>query len=205
MCAVGVVWVVKQHNPTASERDEVAAVGLFKHGLVKDKLCWPVGNHASREGNYIVKTLCGARKVMRSGHDGSTACRFGIKDVHDLFLGRGVDACDRFVKKINLRIGGDRACQEDPATLATRKFTDLPLREITHIHARERVSNRGVIGCPRSTEWPQCWRAPHHHHLANRNGKAPVNLLGLRYVRHTLRVHTNACPKHINTSAPRPH
>jgi hypothetical protein len=29
MCAVGVVWVIEQHDPTTGERHKVAAIGLL--------------------------------------------------------------------------------------------------------------------------------------------------------------------------------
>jgi hypothetical protein len=200
-----VVRIVEEHNATARERYQVAAIRLLKHPLIEHELCWAVGNNALCEGDDIVESLCGTGEIVRGGDDRTTARRFSVKDVHDLLLRRWINAGDGFVEQIDLRIRSDRTRQEDPATLAARKRTDLSLCEVGHINTHERIRNRCVISSPRSTERPERWRATHHHHLTHRNREAPVNLFGLRHIGNTLRMYADRCPKDLHAATPRLH
>jgi hypothetical protein len=203
MRAVRVVRIVEKDNPTAREGNEVSAIRLLKHPLIEHELCWAMGNNALCQGDHIVEPLCGTGEIVRGGDHRTATRRLSVKDVHDLLLRRGVNAGNRLVKQIDLRISSDRARQEDPAALTTRKLADLSLCKIGHINTRERIRNRSVIGSPRSTERPERWRATHHHHLTNRNREGPINLFGLRHIRNTLRMNADRCPKHLNAATPR--
>ena len=164
---MGVVWIIKQHYPTAGERNKVATIRLLKHRLVEHELCWAVGNDPPGEGDHIVEALRGAGEIVRGGNDRAATRRLGVKDVHDLLLRRGIHAGYRFVKQINLRISGDRTCQEDPATLTTRELANLAPRKISHINTRERICHRSVIGGAGPTERSKGRGTTHHHHLAD--------------------------------------
>jgi hypothetical protein len=202
MRAVGVVRVVEQDNSPAGERNEVSAICLLEHPLIEHELRWAVGNNALCEGNDIMEALRGTGEVVRRRYNRAASGSLGIEDVHDLLLRRGVDASDRLVEQIDLRICGDRTRQEDPAALTTGEFTDLALRKIRHVNTRERIRNRCMIGSSRSTKRPKCGRTPHHHDLANRDGEAPINLLSLWHICHTLRMYPNGGTKHLNAAAP---
>jgi hypothetical protein len=205
MRAVGVMRVVKEHNATTRKWNQMAAVCLFEHRLIKHELCWAVRDNAPGKCDDVVESLRGAGEIVRCRHDRAPTRSLSIKDVHDLLLRRGVNASDRFVKQIDLRVCGNSARQEDPTALSAREFANLSLRKVRHIHTRERINNRGVIGNSRSTKGPERRRAAHHHHLADRDGETPVNLLGLRHICHTLRVHANTCSKHMDAATPRLH
>ena len=57
VCAVGVVWVIEQYNPTAGEWNEMAAVGLLEDTLIKHELRRAMGNDATSKGDHIVEAL----------------------------------------------------------------------------------------------------------------------------------------------------
>jgi hypothetical protein len=189
--AVGVVWVIKKHDAPACKWNKVAAVRLLKNPLIEHELCRAVRNHPLCEGDHIVEALCGAGEIVRGGDDRAASRRLGVEDVHDLLLGRRIDARHWLVKQIDLRIGGDGTRQEDPAPLTTRKLADLSLCKVGHIDTLQRVSHRSAIGSARSTKWTERWRTTHHYHFINRNREAPINLLGLRHIRNTLRMNAD--------------
>jgi hypothetical protein len=164
---MGVMWIVKKHHATTSKRNKMPAVGLLEDRLIEHELCCAVCHNAPGKCDDIVKALRGTGEIVRGCDDRSSACRFGIKDVHDLLLRRWVDAGDRLVKQIDLWVSGDRTRQEDPTTLTTRELADLSPRKVRHVHSRECISNCGVIGDSRPTEWSERGRAPHHHNFAN--------------------------------------
>jgi hypothetical protein len=200
-----VVWVIEQYDPTAGEWNEMAAVGLLEDTLIKHELRGAMGNDATSKGDHIVEALRGAGEIVRGCDHGAAASRFRIEDVHDLLLRRWVNARDGLVEQVDLWVCGDRTRQEHPAALTTREFADLALRKVDHINARERISNRSVIGCARSTEWPERRSTTHHYHLANRDGETPVHLLSLRHICHTLRVHANGGSEYLHAATPRLH
>jgi hypothetical protein len=173
--------------------------------LIEHKLCWAVGNDATSEGDHIVEALRGAGEIVRGRDDRAATRRLGVKDVHDLLLRRGINAGDGLVEEIDLWICGDRTRQEDPATLTTREFADLSLCKISHINTREGICHCGMIGGAGSAQRSKRWGTTHHHDLANRDGEAPINLLGLWHIRHTLRVHAHSCSKHLHAATPRLH
>jgi hypothetical protein len=202
VCAVGVVRIIKEHHATPCERNEVTAIRLLEHPLIEHELCWAVGNDALCESDDIMEALRGTGEVVGRGNDRAAAGSLGIEDVHDLLLRRGVNAGDRLVKQIDLRIGGDRTRQEDSAALTTGEFTDLSLHKVRQINTRERIRNRCMIGSSRSTKRPKCRCAPHHHNLAYRDGEAPINLLGLRHIRHSLCMNAHSCSKYLHAATP---
>jgi hypothetical protein len=199
------MWVIEKHDATAGERNEMPAVGLLEYRLIEHQLSWAMGNNALCEGDHIVEALCSAGEIVCGGDDRPATRRFSVKDVHDLLLRRGVNARDRFVEQIDLWIRSDRTRQENPAALTARKLADLSLREIGHIDTSQRIHHGSAISNTRSTKWPERWRAPHHHDLANRDWEAPVNLFGLRHICNTLRTNADRFPKYLHAAAPRLH
>ena len=113
-----------------------------------------MGDDPPGEGDHIMEALRGAGEIVRGRDDRAATGSLGVEDVHDLLLRRGIHAGHRFVEQINLRISGDRTCQEDPATLTTRELADLAPRKIGHINTRQCICYRSVIGGARSTKRP---------------------------------------------------
>jgi hypothetical protein len=186
-----VVRIVEEHNATTRKWNKVAAVRLLKYPLIEHELCRAVRDHPLGEGDYIVEALCSAGEIVRSGDNRAATRRLGVKDVHDLLLRRRINARHWLVKQIDLRIGGDRTRQEDPAALTARKLANLSLCKVYHIDTRQRIRYSSAICSARSTKRSERWRTTHHHHLINRNRETPINLLGLRHIRNTLRMNAD--------------
>jgi hypothetical protein len=117
--------VVKEHNAAAGEWHQMAAVRLLKYLSVKYELRSPMHHHAPCQGNHVMESLCGTGEIVRGGDDGAPASRLGVQDVHDLLMRHGVNPCDRFVKQVDLWIGGEGTRNEDAASLPAREFADL--------------------------------------------------------------------------------
>ena len=159
------MWVIKKNNATTGERDKVAAVCLFQHSAIQDKVRLAVNNDAARERYDIVEALCSACEVVGGGDYGSTARRLSLKEVHDLLLRRWVNAGNRLVKEIEEWISRKRSRQEDASSLPTGELTNLATRQIKHVNSLQGIRHRVSINATWATKWAKRRGAPHHHHL----------------------------------------
>jgi hypothetical protein len=163
--AVLMMWVIKKNNATTGERNKVAAVCLFQHSAIQDKVRLAVHNDSSSQRHNVVEALRSACEVVGGGGYGSAACRFSLEEIHDLLLRRWVHARYGLVKEIEKRISRQGTRQEDSAPLPTGEFTDLATRQVEHVNSLQRIRHRVSINAAWATKWAKRWSAPHHHHL----------------------------------------
>jgi hypothetical protein len=200
--AVLMMWVIKKNNATTGERNKVAAVCLFQHSAIQDKVRLAVHNDSSSQRHNVVEALRGACEVVGGGDYGSTSCRLCLKKIHDLLLRCWVNARYGLVKEIEERISRKGTCQEDSAPLPTREFTDLATRQVEHVNSLQRIRHRISVNATWAAQRAKRWSAAHHDHLIDRDGEAPVHLLGLRYVGHALCILTHWRTKHVDAATP---
>src|SRR5438034_7435851 len=102
---VVVVGVVQDHCPILQD-EHVTAIGAAQDIGVEHQLGSADGDYPMVQGHHGAEVLGGRRQVMRGGDHGPAAVRLVGEQLHQVFLGRQVDAGDRFVKQVELRIGG---------------------------------------------------------------------------------------------------
>ena len=107
-----------------------------------------------------------------------------LEDVHEVFLGRRVDAGHGLVEEVQLGLGGDRAGEEDPPALAARQRADLAIdlrRPCRRSRAPASTRSRSIGRAGRRPK-PSRGVAAHHHHLPDGHREVPVDGLGLGHV-----------------------
>ena len=123
----------------------------------------------------------GAEVVSRDKHHPSfIAQRFQEGD--DRRLGFHIHASERFIQQDDPRVLRQRAGEEDALALATRKLPDLALPVGGHPHPLQRRINRRPVIARRAAEKAHMAIAAHHHHVFDKDGKGPVDLLRLRNI-----------------------
>ena len=106
-----------------------------------------------------------------------------LQDVHQVLLGRGVDAGDRLVEQVQVRLGGQGAGEEDAPPLAARQAPDLGPQVTVHADLLERVRDGAAVVRAWSAHAPEARVATHHDDVADGDREGPVDQLGLRHVR----------------------
>jgi hypothetical protein len=200
--AVLMMWVIKKNNATTGERNKVAAVCLFQHSAIQDKVRLAVHNDSSSQRHNVVEALRSACEVVGGGDYGSAACRLCLEEIHDLLLRRWVHARYGLVKEIEKRISRQGTRQEDSAPLPTGELANLATCEVEHVNSLQGISHRISVNATWPAQRAKRWSAAHHDHLIDRDGEAPVHLLGLRYVGHALCILTHWRTKHVDAATP---
>jgi hypothetical protein len=159
------VWVIKKDNATTGERNKMAAVGLFQHSAIQDKVCLAVHNDSSSQRHNVVEALRSTCEIVRGGYNRSTACNLCLKEIHDLLLRRWIHAGHGLVKQIEKRISSEGTRQEDSSSLPTRELADLATCEVEHVNSLQRIRHRVSINAAWATKWAERRSASHHHHL----------------------------------------
>jgi hypothetical protein len=196
------VWVIKKDNATTGERNKMAAVGLFQHSAIQDKVCLAVHNDSSSQRHNVVEALRSTCEIVRGGYNRSTACNLCLKEIHDLLLRRWIHAGHGLVKEIEKRISSEGTRQEDSSSLPTGELANLATCEVEHVNPLQGIGHRISVNATWPAQRAKRWSAAHHDHLIDRDGEAPVHLLGLRYVGHALCILTHWRTKHVDAATP---
>jgi hypothetical protein len=199
------VWVIKKDNATTGERNKMAAVGLFQHSAIQDKVCLAVHNDSSSQRHNVVEALRSTCEIVRGGYNRSTACNLCLKEIHDLLLRCWIHAGHGLVKEIEKRISSEGTRQEDSSSLPTRELADLATCEVEHVNPLQGISHRISVHATWAAQRAECRGAAHHHYLVYRDREAPVHLLCLWHIGNTFRKHANWRTKDLDLAAPRLH
>jgi hypothetical protein len=202
VAAVRVMWIIEEHHTTTWERNKVTAIRLFENCAVEHEVRLAVHNDAARERYDIVEALRSACEVVGGGDYGSTACRLCLEEIHDLLLRCWVHARYGLVKEIEERISRQGTRQEDSAPLPTGELANLATCEVEHVNPLQGIGHRISVNATWPAQRAKRWSAAHHDHLIDRDGEAPVHLLGLRHVGNALRILTHGRAKHIDAATP---
>ena len=145
---VVVVGVVEDERAAVVGQDEdVAAVRLGQQLLVEDEVLGRTGrDDPAVDQRGLVEALRGADQVVGRGDDRLAGPRLGLEDVHQVLLGRGVDAGDRLVEQVQVGLGGDRPGQEDAPALAAGQRADLAVDGVGHADRLERRGDALAVG-----------------------------------------------------------
>jgi hypothetical protein len=200
-----VVWVIKKDNATSGERNKMAAVGLFQHSAIQDKVCLAVHNDSSSKRHNVVEALRSTCEIVRGGYNRSTACNLCLKEIHDLLLRRWIHAGHGLVKEIEKRISSEGTRQEDSSSLPARELADLATCEVEHVNSLQGIGHRISINATWAAQRAECRGAAHHHYLVYGDGEAPVHLLCLWHIGNTFRERPNRCTKDLDLAALRLH
>jgi hypothetical protein len=199
------VWVIKKYNATTGERNKMAAVGLFQHSAIQDKVRLAMHDDSSSQRHNVVEALRSTCEIVRGGHNRSTACNLCLKEIHDLLLRRWIHAGHGLVKEIEKRISSEGTRQEDSSSLPTGELADLATRQVEHVNSLQGISHRISVNATWAAQRAECRGAAHHHYLVYRDGEAPVHLLCLWHIGNTFRKHANWRTKDLDLAAPRLH
>jgi hypothetical protein len=199
------VWVIKKDNATTGERNKMAAVGLFQHSAIQDKVCLAVHNDSSSQRHNVVEALRSTCEIVRGGYNRSTACNLCLKEIHDLLLRRWIHAGHGLVKQIEKRISSEGTRQEDSSSLSTGELADLATCEVEHVNPLQGIGYRISVNATWAAQRAECRGAAHHHYLVYGDGEAPVHLLCLWHIGNTFREHANWRTKDLDLAAPRLH
>ena len=63
-----------------------------------------MNNHSPRKCHNVMEALRSTGEIVRGGYNRSAACRFSLKEIHDLLLRRWVNASNRLVEEVEERI-----------------------------------------------------------------------------------------------------
>jgi hypothetical protein len=199
------VWVIKKNNATTGERNKMAAVGLFQHSAIQDKVCLAVHNDSSSQRHNVVEALRSTCEIVRGGYNRSTACNLCLKEIHDLLLRRWIHAGHGLVKEIEKRISSEGTRQEDSSSLPTGELADLATCEVEHVNSLQGIGHRISVNATWAAQRAECRGATHHHYLVYGDGEAPVHLLCLWHIGNTFRERANWRTKDLDLAAPRLH
>jgi hypothetical protein len=159
------MWVIEEHHAATWERNKVAAVCLFQHSAIQDKVRLAVHNDSSSQRHNVVEALRSTGEVVRGGHNCSAPRSLSLKEVHDLLLRRWVNTSNRLVQEIEERVSRKSSCQKDSTSLPTGELTDLATRQVEHVNSLQRIRHRVSINAAWATKWAERRSAPHHDHL----------------------------------------
>jgi hypothetical protein len=205
VAAVFMMWVIKKNNATTGERNKVAAIRLFQHSAIQDKVRLAVHNDSSSQRHNVVESLRSTGEIVRGGYNRSTACNLCLKEIHDLLLRRWVHARYRFVEEIEERISRKGTRQEDASSLPTGELADLATRQVEHVNSLQGIGHRISVNATWAAQRAECRSTAHHHYLVYRDGEAPVHLLCLWHIGNTFRERANWRTKDLDLAAPRLH
>src|ERR1700687_6248889 len=104
--------------------------------------------------------------------------------MQDVVPGLDVNASSRLVEEQQARLAHQRAGQEHALLLSTAQFADVPTAELADAQALEQRLDPGFLGSsqPGYGEQSAFDGQPHRDHLANGDGKVPVDGFELRDV-----------------------
>jgi hypothetical protein len=199
------VWVIKKYNATTGERNKMAAVRLFQHSAIQDKVRLAMHDDSSSQRHNVVEALRSTCEIVRGGHNRSTACNLCLKEIHDLLLRRWIHAGHGLVKEIEKRISSEGTRQEDSSSLPTGELADLATCEVEHVNSLQGICHRISVNATWAAQRAECRGAAHHHYLVYRDREAPVHLLCLWHIGNTFRKHANWRTKDLDLAAPRLH
>ncbi len=126
-----------------------------------------------------------------------------LEDLHQVLLGRGVDARDRFVEQVQVRLGREGPAEEHAPALAAREGADLASILTGHADGLEGLLDSLPIGCRRRSAEPDERHATHHHHVAHRDRERPVDELGLRHIGDPPRLAAGRAAEHLDRARDR--
>jgi hypothetical protein len=202
VAAVRVMWIIEEHHTTTWERNKVAAIRLFENCAVEHKFRLAMNNHSPSKCHNVMEALRRTGEIVRGGYNRSAACRLSLKQIHDLLLRCWVNASNRLVEEIEEWISRKGSCQEDSTSLPAGELTDLATCQVEHVNSLQGICHRVSINAAWAAKWAKRRGAPHHDHLIDRDGEAPVHLLGLRHVGNALRMLTHGRAKHVDAATP---
>ena len=79
-----------------------------------------MGDDRPVDGQHALETLGGAGEIVCRRHDRTPATSLGLQDVHQVLLGRGIDAGDRLVEQVEIGLPDQGASEEHAASLTAR-------------------------------------------------------------------------------------
>ena len=180
----------------------MAAVGRGEQTLVEDQLLGRPGrDDPPIDQGRLLEPMGRTGQVMGGGHDGLAGPGLGLQDVHQVLLGRGVDAGDRLVEEIQLRFRGQGPGEEDPPSLAARQRPDLAVDLGVHPDGLEAPRPRDGRGGP-VADRPDPGVAAHHHDLADGHRELPVDDLGLGHVGHLVSMDAGSRSEDLDRPGP---
>jgi len=115
-------------------------------------------------------------------HDGATAIPKLAQHLDDRPLGRGVDARERLVHEVELRVLREGPGQKDPLLLAARQLADLPIREVAESDAIEAGQPALAMAPADGAEPADLAVEPHARDVEGGDREVPVDRLTLRHV-----------------------
>ena len=200
---VVVVGVVEgeRRPPIALEDEHMAAVRLGQQTLVEDEVGGAGRHHAAVEERGLLEPLGRAQEVVGGGDDGPPGTRLRLEHVHELLLGRGVDAGDRLVEEVQIRLGGERTRQEDAPALTTGERSDLACRRdppCRPFRARRRPARDRRD--PADRPMPMRAYAAHHHDVLDSDRELPVDGLRLGQVGDRRAARARRLAEHLDPS-----
>src|SRR5258706_11425336 len=123
---------------------------------------------------------------MVNDDDGAALPSQFAKDSNDRLFGHGVDAWERLVHEIDLRVLDQRPRQEHALLLAAGKLTDLPIAICLHLDLAQSGKRRLTLARSRAAEPAEAAVGSHRHHIENRGGEVPIHGATLRNITHQL-------------------
>ena len=114
-----VVGIIEEDGLPAEDQ-EMATVGAAQDVGIEDDLGRSQRHKPMVDSCYPMEPLGRTRKVMGRRNHGAATLGLVFEDVHQVFLGGGVDARDRLIKEVEGRICCEGASQEHAAPLAAR-------------------------------------------------------------------------------------
>ncbi|MNY14168.1 hypothetical protein D3C86_1473360 [compost metagenome] len=161
---------------------KAAAKGLLQVLLVEGiRRLARCQNRALDEDGAVTEFRHAAEIMGGDQHDPAlVAQRLQKRD--DLLFRCHIDTGERLVQQDHLTLLRQRAGQKHPLLLPARELTDLALAIIEHVDAFQRLFHHLVVAFRGDAQEIHMAVTAHHHHILHQHRKAPVHLLGLRYV-----------------------
>jgi len=106
----------------------------------------------------------------------------GFQQRNDCFLGRNINAGERFIKQDDLAFLRQCASEKNTLFLAAGKFADLALAIGLHADALQRLIDVCLVAGRWNAQEIHVAVAAHHHHIFDEDRKTPVNVFGLRHI-----------------------
>lgn len=128
-----------------------------------------------------------------------------VQQRHDGSLGNGIDALERFIKYVNIRVLYKSTGEECSLLLTSGELSDLPIREITEADFGEGKSRILAFPTARPSEPAESAIGTHENDIKDAGWELPIDTAALRNVRHRFAVCGIWLPLDMNRASDRLH
>src|SRR5262245_28368035 len=145
--------LVHERQPTAIRFVQV----LIREDLERR----PGRDDAHVQQHHMIEVLAHGRQVMMDDHAGLAIIAQRAQNSDDRRLGGGINARERLIHEIEVRLLGQCAGEKNTLLLTAGELTDLAMSQVGHPNATQALQGRRLVGSPDAPEPANATISPH--------------------------------------------